>query len=123
MSGQRDTTFDPVRTTADERDGELFGVHIPELQLSTEEYRRGIAAADLRDGERYLELGSGHGMGLVIAAREFGAIAVGVEYLDEAIDRAREAADRAGIGERVELIRADLRRIDPTSAGPAAVST
>lgn len=113
---RRDTQFEPVRTTSDEADDELFGVHIPELQLGVDEYRAGFRAAGLRDGERYLELGSGHGNGLIIAAREFGATAVGIEYLDDAIDRARAAARRAGVEDSVELIRDDLRRIEPTAA-------
>lgn len=100
-------------TTAELR-GELFGVHIPELQLSVDDYRAGLAAAKLAEGERYLELGSGHGRGLVVAAAEFGARATGVEYLEDAIARARRAADKAGVADRVELVRDDLRRIDPT---------
>lgn len=56
-------------TTAELR-GELFGVHIPELQLSIADYRGGLAAAKLTADERYLELGSGHGRGLVLAAGE-----------------------------------------------------
>jgi SAM-dependent methyltransferase len=115
-TSSRDTQFEPIRTTSDEQEGELFGVHIPELQLDPDEYRAGFRAAQLTDGERYLELGSGHGNGLIIAAREFGATAVGIEYLDDAIERARAAARRAGIEDRVELIREDLRRIEPTSA-------
>lgn len=100
-------------TTAELR-GELFGVHIPELQLSVDDYRAGLAAAKLGAGEHYLELGSGHGRGLVVAAAEFGAHATGVEYLEDAIERARRAADKAGVGDRVELLRDDLRRVDPT---------
>lgn len=104
---------DDSTTTAELR-GELFGVHIPELQLPEGEYRAGLAAAGLAAGERYLELGSGHGRGLVVAAREFGALATGVEYVDDAIEHARRAADAAGVGDRVELLRDDLRRVDPT---------
>src|SRR5262249_47179993 len=40
-------------TTAELRD-ELFGVHIPELQLPIEEYRAGLDAAGLHEDERYL---------------------------------------------------------------------
>jgi hypothetical protein len=98
-------------TTAELR-GELFGVHIPELQLSETEYMRGIGAAGLARGERYLELGSGHGMGLVIAAGEFSAQATGVEYLDDAIERTHRAAARAGL--EVEVLHADLRQVDPS---------
>ncbi len=107
---------DPSRdssTTAELR-GELFGVHVPELQLPADEYRAAFAAADLQPGERYLELGSGHGVGLVIAASQFGANATGVEYLDDAIERARHAAQREGVSDRVTLLHEDLRRVDPT---------
>lgn len=100
-------------TTAELRD-ELFGVHIPELQLPVHEYRTGLHAAHLRPDEQYLELGSGHGRGLVLAAREFGAHATGVEYLEDAIERTRRAARKAGVGPRVQVVRDDLRRIDPT---------
>jgi SAM-dependent methyltransferase len=109
MSGvERDAT-----TTAELR-GELFGVHIPELQLPEAEYRDGMRAARLAARERYLELGSGHGRGVVLAAREFEAHATGVEYLDDAIARTRRAAKRAGVADRVELLHDDLRRVDPT---------
>lgn len=107
---------DPWRdpsTTAELR-GELFGVHIPELQLAVADYRSGLAAADLSDGDRYLELGSGLGRGLVVAAAEFGAHATGVEYLVDAIAQATRAAEKAGVSDRVEIVRDDLRRIDPT---------
>lgn len=100
-------------TTAELR-GELFGVHIPELQLSVDDYRDGLSAAQLAEDEHYLELGSGHGRGLVVATSEFGAHATGVEYLEDALARARRAADAAGVGDRVELLRDDLRRVDPT---------
>lgn len=106
-------TSDDDSTTTAELRGELFGVHIPELQLPAAEYRAGFAAASLRPGERYLELGSGHGHGLLLAAAEFGAHATGVEYLDDAIERTRKAAPSAGVQERVTLVHDDLRRIDP----------
>jgi SAM-dependent methyltransferase len=96
-------------TTADERE-ELFGVHIPELQLSASDYEQGMTAADLKPGELYLELGSGHGRGLVIAARDFEARAHGVEYLEDAIERSWRAVDRANVRELVEIERGDVRR-------------
>ena len=102
-------------TTAELRD-ELFGVHIPELQLPQEEYRASFVAAGLGDGDSYVELGSGHGIGLLLAATEFGARTTGVEYLADAIERTRRAADRAGVADRVELVHEDLRRFDPGDA-------
>lgn len=108
-----DQDFKDSTTTAELRD-ELFGVHIPELQLPIAEYRAGMRAAGLAQDEQYLELGSGHGRGLIVAAREFGAVATGVEYLDDAIERTRRAARKAGVPDRVEVLHDDLRRIDPT---------
>lgn len=107
--------FPLIGTTSDE-DGELFGVHIPELQLSIDDYRAGIAAAGLAADEYYLELGSGHGIGLVVAAREFEADAHGVEYLDDAIARAYERAERAGVRDRIDIVRGDVRRTNVASA-------
>lgn len=98
-------------STADER-GELFGVHIPELQLPLGEYRAAFRAAALQPDERYVELGSGHGHGLVLAAGEFGARALGIEYLEDAIATSRQRAADAGVADRVEVVRADLRRVD-----------
>jgi SAM-dependent methyltransferase len=108
MVDERDPT-----TTAELR-GELFGVHIPELQLPVDEYRGGLRAARLAPGESYLELGSGLGRGLVVAASEFDADATGVEYLPDAIAAARRAARAAGVEDRVHVVRDDLRRVDPT---------
>lgn len=92
-------------TTSDDPD--LFGVHIPELQLDDDAYRRGMEAAGLSAGDTYLELGCGHGRGLVIAAREFGAVATGVEYLPDAIARAHARARSAGV--EVAIQRGDVR--------------
>ncbi|MCW2926089.1 MAG: hypothetical protein JWM86_57 [Thermoleophilia bacterium] len=107
MIDERDST-----TTAELR-AELFGVHVPELQLPLGEYRASFEAAELTAADRYLELGSGHGRGLVIAAKEFGADATGVEYLDDAIERTRRSAAKAGVTDRVHLLHDDLRRVDP----------
>lgn len=92
----------------------LFGVHIPELQLAVGDFREALAAASLQPGETYLELGCGHGRGLVVAAAEFGARAVGVDYLPEALQRAGKLAARSGV--EVELVHDDLMRVDPTDA-------
>jgi SAM-dependent methyltransferase len=108
MTAVRDST-----TTAELR-GELFGVHIPELQLSIDEYRAGLSAARLTTNDRYLELGSGHGRGLVLAATEFGARATGVEYVEDAIERSLASAAKAGVADRVDIVRADLRQLEPT---------
>ncbi len=104
-----------TQTTAD-RDGTLFGVHIPEVQLDPAEYRAAFTVAQLQAGERYVELGSGHGHGVVMAAAEFGALACGIDYLEDALDRTRVEAGRRGVGQLVELERADVRTYDARNA-------
>ncbi|MBC7643919.1 MAG: hypothetical protein H7123_02255 [Thermoleophilia bacterium] len=92
----------------------MFGVHIPELQLPDDAFRDAFRAAELKPGERYLELGSGHGRGLVIANVEFDAISHGVEYLPEAIQRSFDLATARGATVAIE--RADLMEVDPSDA-------
>lgn len=94
--------------------GDFFGVHVPELQLSDGDFAAAMGAAGLASGEHYVELGSGHGRGLVIAARDFGARATGVEYLVDAIGQARTRARAAGVD--VTLEHGDLRHHDVRDA-------
>lgn len=92
----------------------LFGVHIPELQLTEGDVREALSAARLLPGESYLELGCGEGRGLVIAALEFDAVASGVDYLQDALDTSRRRAQSAGVD--VTLIHGDLMTVSPTDA-------
>lgn len=91
-----------------------FGAHIPELQLSPAVIRAALKLANLKPNERYLEPGSGEGIGLVIAAKEFGASAHGVEILDHAIAASRATAKRANVD--VEIAWGDLQQHDMSSA-------
>ena len=54
------------------------------------------------------DLGSGDGRVVIAAAREFGALAVGVELEAELVQSSREAALAAGVGERVRFLWQDL---------------
>lgn len=85
----------------------MFGAHIPEVQLSPAVIRAALQLADVQPSEKYLEPGSGEGVGLVIAANEFSADATGIEILDHANDIARAAAKSAGVV--VQIVRADLQ--------------
>jgi arsenite methyltransferase len=57
-----------------------------------------IAVADLREGERVLDLGSGGGIDVLLSARRVGprGFAYGVDMTDEMLDLARANAERAG---------------------------
>jgi SAM-dependent methyltransferase len=58
-----------------------------------------LVVADLREGERVLDLGSGGGIDVLLSARRVGAtgFAYGVDMTDEMLDLARANAERAGV--------------------------
>jgi SAM-dependent methyltransferase len=57
-----------------------------------------LAVADLRDGERVLDLGSGGGIDVLLSARRVGAagFAYGVDMTDDMLQLARQNAAKAG---------------------------
>lgn len=57
-----------------------------------------LVVAELREGERVLDLGSGGGIDVLLSARRVGAtgFAYGVDMTDEMLDLARANAERAG---------------------------
>jgi predicted RNA methylase len=59
-------------------------------------------------GRLVLDLGCGTGVFSVAAAALGAALVIGVDVDDTAIEAAREAADNAGVGARVEFILADI---------------
>jgi ubiquinone/menaquinone biosynthesis C-methylase UbiE len=79
--------------------------------------RRGLEAAGLRPGERLLDVASGTGASVLLAAGELGAEAVGVEYGPEAVAGAREEAAAAGLEERATFIRGDAEALPVPDAG------
>lgn len=52
---------------------------LPPISTKPDRIRQALKLADLQAGETLYDLGSGHGHVLVIAAKEFGAQAVGIE--------------------------------------------
>ena len=51
-----------------------------------------------------LDLGSGDGRIVILAARRFGARGVGVEIVPELVERSRRNAARAGVAERAKFL-------------------
>jgi SAM-dependent methyltransferase len=60
--------------------------------------------AKLRDGGKVADVGCGHGASTLIMADAYPASEFhGFDYHDASIERAREAAERAGLGDRVSF--------------------
>jgi predicted RNA methylase len=62
------------------------------------------------------DLGSGDGRIAIMAAREFGARAVGVEIVPKLVDEARRKAREAGVADRVTFRQGDLFEADLSGA-------
>ena len=71
-----------------------------------------LMVADLREGERVLDLGSGGGIDVLLSAQRVGptGYAYGVDMTEEMLDLARANAGRAG-ADNVEFLRGDIEAV------------
>jgi len=67
-----------------------------------------------------LDLGSGDGRIVILAARRFGARGLGVEIVPELVERSRRNAAQAGVAERATFVEQNLFKTD---LSPASVIT
>ena len=91
----------------------LFGGHDRPLdQAQAAKYDRILEIADIRRGQRVLELGCGWGGFATLAARETGARVTAVTLSGEQYEHALERVRREDLEGRVEVRLADYRQID-----------
>ena len=93
----------------------LYG--LPPVPTGKNRIRKALKLVDLQPEEVFYDLGSGDGRVLVIAAREFGAQAVGIEIgpVQRAFSRVNVLRNRVGQKVRIEagnFYQADLRAAD-----------
>ncbi len=79
-----------------------------------------LKLAEVRPGDRVYDLGSGDGRVVMAAARDFGAWGTGVEIDPQLVRESREAAEKAGLSDRVEFVEEDFFMVD---LRPATVVT
>lgn len=82
------------------------------------------AVAELREGERVLDLGSGGGIDVLLSARRVGptGFAYGVDMTDEMLELARSNAERAG-ATNVEFLRGTIEDLPlPDAAVDVVIS-
>ena len=77
---------------------------------------RMLAMAQVRPEDEVVDLGSGDGRLVVLAAKKYGARARGVEYNAELVALSRQAAAAAAVGKRAKFEQADIFKIDFTAA-------
>lgn len=81
---------------------------------------RMLTLADVTEQDTVYDLGSGDGRIVVMAARQFGAQAVGVEIDEKLVDQARARIKELELDDRARILQKDLMRVD---LSPASVVT
>jgi arsenite methyltransferase len=73
--------------------------------------RRALDLLGPGPADRLLDVASGPGTSALLAAREFGCVVAGVDYAEEAVRGAQQAADAAGIRDRVGFVVGDAESL------------
>lgn len=84
----------------------------PFVQTPVEVAKKMIELAALQPGQKLFDLGAGDGRIVIMAARETGASAVGVEIREDLVERARSEIKKLNLEDRVNMIHDDLFNVD-----------
>lgn len=83
--------------------------------------RRMLEMTGLQSGETMFDIGSGDGRIVLMAAKNFGARAIGVELKRDLVEVSRQAIARTGAGGKVRIIHGDALEQDYSSADAITV--
>lgn len=75
-----------------------------------------LVLAELKPGEVFFDLGAGDGRTVVMAAKEYGARAVGVELREDLAKKALGTVYEQGLQDRITIVNGDMFGVDLTSA-------
>jgi predicted RNA methylase len=75
-----------------------------------------LKLANLKAGEVLFDLGAGDGRTVIMAAKAFGARAVGVELREDLAKKALSTIYDSGLADRVTIVNGDLFGVNLTSA-------
>jgi predicted RNA methylase len=75
-----------------------------------------LLMADLKAGEVFFDLGAGDGRTVIMAAKDFGARAVGVELREDLVKKALGTVYEEGLQDRITIVNGDMFNVDLTSA-------
>ncbi|MFQ5999395.1 MAG: SAM-dependent methyltransferase [Candidatus Bathyarchaeia archaeon] len=78
--------------------------------------RQMLILSELKSGETFYDLGSGDGRAVIMAAKDFGAKAVGVELREDLTKRALSTIYELGLERRVQILQSDIFKVDLSSA-------
>jgi len=109
-------SFFPAAATAQETGGYDY----PSGSTPPEVASRMLEMADVGPSDTIYDLGSGEGGIVILAAREYGATAVGIEIDSVLVAGSRQSARRAGVEDEVRFVHGDFYDVD---IRPATVVT
>jgi predicted RNA methylase len=75
-----------------------------------------LKMANLKAGDVLFDLGAGDGRTVLIAAKSFGARAVGVELREDLAKKALSTIHEKGLADRVTIVNGDMFSVNLTSA-------
>jgi len=75
-----------------------------------------LILAQLKPREVFFDLGAGDGRAVIMAAKDFGARAVGVELREDLVKKALSTVYENGLQDRVTMVNGDMFNVDLTSA-------
>jgi SAM-dependent methyltransferase len=75
-----------------------------------------LRLADVKPSDYVIDLGSGDGRIVIVAAKRFGARGLGVEIVPDLVAKSRDNARRAGVADRAEFREQDLFATDLSKA-------
>lgn len=78
--------------------------------------RQMLILAELKPREVFFDLGAGDGRAVIMAAKDFGARAVGVELREDLVKKALSTVYEQGLQDRVTIVNGDMFSVDLTSA-------
>ena len=86
------------------------------IPTPTDLAERLLKAAQVTEKDLVYDLGAGDGKIAILAAKQFKATAVGVEYNPDMAEYARKNAQRAGVADKVTIITGDIFKEDFSKA-------
>jgi SAM-dependent methyltransferase len=95
-------------------------INVPFVVTPDNVTREMLKLADVKASDFVIDLGSGDGRIVIVAAKQFGARGLGVEIVPELVEQSRVNARKAGVAERAEFRVQDLFATD---LSPATVIT
>jgi len=94
---------------------------VPFITTPEEVVERMLELAGTRAGDLVVDLGSGDGRIVIIAARKFGARGLGIELDQRLVEKSRDNARAAGVADRVSFVQGDVLTADISKASVVTV--